>query len=292
MLDLSWTSTSRPTDPSWQIHIADTDVNVVRHPPGPNAPIREYPSKLSAKQLEELRAVLTHYGVHDFPARCFSHLGQGKLTWRSPGTPHEMEFGVEPDPLDEATWLHFPVGAADVVVRMFEELRSAVYGATTRNASYWRLPALKGVAAGTEQPLHKRPLLKYKITEPNMIDQRQRYRCTTWYFSGRVVQETLLVGKTGTSRTRLWKKKLDATDVASQARMLWDKKFFNASTSGFSSGSSYDGEEIISYVFHGSQMTKTLSYEVEMGARCGLSETENWGLDWIRALERQAERHL
>ncbi len=286
MQALEWHEEARDRDPQWTVAVRELEVTLTRIPAVASAKLRTWSGQLTAEQCAGLDAFITHVGAWQMPNPSYVPGWGGTLALADSGRGHDVVFtstAAESCPPED--WLRFPAGAASDVVAMFAALRSAVYGPPSTLPS-WHPPACEGPAAGALSGPEQRVVLSYAWSEPNPIDSRRRFQQKRWFASGRVVSETLWVDDRTqeTSVTPIGEKRIDPDVVAAACEELRKLRFFSGG--GSSTGSRYDGEERVVCHHLGARLEKMLSYEVEMGARCGLSAAENAGLDRVRELER------
>jgi len=286
---LEWLERGRPIDPEWRLEVSELEVTLTRTPAVQGKLTRSWTGRLTEVQRRELDAALEHFGAREMPESVFVGGPGGSLSMTEGDKPRTVAFSSSAqESCEPEHWLRFPPGAATRTVELCTTLVAAVYG-TRNELSEWHPPPCEGRPAGQRGELDERLLLSYAATEPHVVDSRRRYRETTWYLSGRVCCRTVLVDDDSgrTSAAPVWESRVSLDTVQCVVDRLRKSGFF--ASVGTMTGTQYDGEEVVACHFRGARFEKMLSYEVEMGARCGLSAAENDGLERIRGLEREAE---
>ncbi len=243
-------------------------------------------TRLGDDQIRALNAVLQHYGLRDLGATAFSRM-QGEVRSEVEGDLRVTTFSSDaPEGGPSEGWL-FPSGAADEVLNVFWSLNHQVRFHPSGMPS-WRPVPGREPPAGTPRTPDEKACLVYASAAagPGGLPATTVTE-TKFFLSGKVVQEILQTGDSEgmASRSRCGAGRVSIDTLARAHRLLLAGRFFDA---GSQSGTAYDGAEQIRLYHRGAIYTKTLCFEVEMGARCGLSPDENEGLDAVRGLVRAA----
>ena len=243
-------------------------------------------TRLADDQIRALNEAFAHYGLREFGATAFSRM-QGEVRSDREGDALTTTFSPDaPEGGPSEGWL-FPSGAADEVLNIFHAIS---YEARYRPSGLpsWRPAAGREPPAGTPRTPDEKACLVYASAAagPGGLPATTVTE-TTFFLSGRVVQEILHMGESEgiSSRSRGGAGRVSIDRLARAHRLLRAGRFFDA---GSQSGTAYDGAEQVRLYHRGAIYAKALCYEVEMGARCGLSPDENEGIDAVRGLVRTA----
>jgi hypothetical protein len=243
-------------------------------------------TRLADDQIRALNAVFTHYGLRDFGATVFSRM-QGEVRSDLEGDLRTTTFSPDaPEGGASEGWL-FPSGAADEVLDVF---LSVGHEARFRPSAMpsWRPAPCRESSAGTPRTPDEKACLVYTIAPVGAGGvPTTTVAETTFFLSGRAVRERVEVGESGwdSFRSPDGEGRVSVERLDRVLRGLRAGHFFAA---GNQTGTAYDGAEQIRLYYRGAIYTKTLCYEVEMGARCGLGPDEDEGLDAVRRLTRAA----
>ena len=289
MQTIEWHERSRAVDPRWTLTLRGLEVTLTRAPAVADAKPQTWGGSLASQQRAALDAALEHFGARQMPSACFVPVGGGTLTLADEARRHVVAFspGAE-EPCPPTDWLRFPGGAASDVVTLFDSLRAAVYTGRQGALEAWSPPRSRGRPAGEAITLDQRMVLSYAASAPNAVDARRRLERVSWFASGRAVLATVWIDeRTGRQRVAVrGETHVDPALALTAREELRKLRFFDP---GVMTGGRYDGEELVRCHDRGARLEKLLCYEVEMGARCGLTAGENAGLDLLRALARRTE---
>lgn len=289
MQTIEWHERSREVDPRWTLTLRGLEVALTRVPAVAGAKPQTWGGALTARQRAALDAALEHFGAGQMPSPCYVAVGGGTLTLADEARRHVVAFspGAE-EPCSPTDWLRFPGGAATDVVTLFDSLRAAVYAGRLSALEAWSPPRSRGRPAGEAITPDQRMVLSYAASVPNAVDARRRLERVSWFASGRAVVATVWIDdRAGRQSVAVrGETRVDPALAVTAREELRKLRFFDP---GVMTGSRYDGEEVVRCHDRGARLEKRLCYEVEMGARCGLSAGENAGLDLLRALARRTE---
>lgn len=281
-----WHPESGPRQPEWRLEVRELEVTLTRIPAVEGGKTRTWSDQLTPEQRTRLDTALAHLGAGSMPRSVYVPRAGGTLTLGDSARRHVVTFDSDAqEPAAEQDWLDFPAGAASDVVALFDGLLAAVYGPPSTLPT-WQPPRFEGPPAGESAPLDQRVVLSYAATVPNVADARPCSERFTWFASGRFVIETVWLDRDGgTSVEATGQGQIDPALAPGLGEELRALRFFR----DLCQARAGDGEELIVYHHRGARLEKLLSYEVEMGARCGLSPVENTGLDRIRGLWRRSQ---
>jgi hypothetical protein len=241
-------------------------------------------------QLAKIEKAVTHYGLRDFGPTAFSRVG-GEVTSEVDGDVRTTEFSSNaPKAGPSEGWL-FPSGASDEVLNLFDSLSFVVRFSPSSGLPTWLPPPCRELPAGTKRMADSKAcMVHFDVPAQATAKGPSTVQETTFFMSGRVCRDRIELGDSGWIEQVSVRRpggvgRVSPERVSEVHRKLRRSQFFGT---GMQTGTAYDGSETIHLYHRGAVYTKTLCYEVEMGARCGLSPDENEGLDAIRRLMRSA----
>ncbi len=247
-------------------------------------------AQLTEMQLAKIEKAVTHYGLRDFGPMAFSRVG-GEVTSEVDGDVRTTVFSSNaPKAGPSEGWL-FPSGAADEVLSLFDSLSFVVRYCPSSGLPTWVPAPCRELPAGTMRTADSKAcMVFFDVPAQPGASGRSTVQETTFFMSGRVRRDRVELGESGwieqdSVRQPGGDGRVSPEKVSEVHRKLRKTHFFGTGTQ---TGTAYDGSEIVHLYHRGAVYSKTLCYEVEMGARCGLSPDENEGLDAIRRLSREA----